>query len=215
VLFVLDPPLSAAENMERDWQFFQKAEKEQTAILRFYSWEKPSLSLGYRQNIYEFDFPEVVQRFTGGGAVLHLPGELTYALAVPLNKYPIPKNILPAASQLSSLFIKVLENLGLSVMENIHQRPERLDHPLCFVQTAPYEISCQGKKLIGAAQRRSRQTFFQHGSLGIPRPENFWEIVPPLVQEIREKQFYLSDVLKLNYLELANLFAGEFRKVNF
>src|SRR4051794_38396264 len=51
--------------------------------LRFYAWDRPTLSLGYFQPFA--DRPPglpVVRRPTGGGAIVH-DHELTYALALP------------------------------------------------------------------------------------------------------------------------------------
>ena len=59
-----------------------------TATLRFYSWDEPTLSLGYFQRYADREQHTasrtcaVVRRQTGGGAILH-DRELTYSLALP------------------------------------------------------------------------------------------------------------------------------------
>ena len=41
--------------------------------------------------------------------------------------------------------------------------------PVCFEVPSPYEITYQGKKLIGSAQARRKQGVLQHGSLPLFR----------------------------------------------
>ena len=60
------------------------------AILRFYGWEAPTVSIGYFQRTSEIDrgacrqsVVSVVRRPTGGRAVLHHQ-DLTYSLVLPL-----------------------------------------------------------------------------------------------------------------------------------
>ncbi|MEO0768309.1 MAG: lipoate--protein ligase family protein, partial [Cyanobacteria bacterium J06649_4] len=80
---------SGPENMAVDsWLLDQCAKGLQPSTLRFYTWQKPTLSLGYHQkqfpahwnNLrYQGESIELVRRPTGGRAVLH-QGDLTYAL---------------------------------------------------------------------------------------------------------------------------------------
>jgi lipoate-protein ligase A len=64
------------------------AAEHNTATLRFYSWQEPTLSLGYfqryadRQQHTASSNCAVVRRQTGGGAILH-DRELTYGLTLP------------------------------------------------------------------------------------------------------------------------------------
>src|SRR5262245_56617281 len=85
VLF--DPPASGPWNMAVDEALLETAEETGQATLRFYSWEEPTLSLGYFQSLCErehhpasIDCP-VVRRPSGGGAIVHAR-ELTYSIAI-------------------------------------------------------------------------------------------------------------------------------------
>jgi len=89
---IVDPPGEPAANMERDERLAQRVrEGLQPPTLRIYQWSRPCISLG-RGQLLE-NLPEelrgkgvpVVQRPTGGGAVLHLLDEWTYTLAMPLS----------------------------------------------------------------------------------------------------------------------------------
>ena len=81
-----DPALPGAESMARDAALL---EVRSQPTLRFYSWIKPTLSLGYFQSAKNLPISalqkrgyDCVRRKTGGKAILHKE-ELTYSLCVP------------------------------------------------------------------------------------------------------------------------------------
>ena len=92
---IIDPPRSAALNMAIDEFLMNEASKpRRIPVLRIYSWEAPSYSVGYFQKIDEVvgkikasqEDIAVVRRLTGGGWVFH--GEdLTFSLVI---RYPNP-----------------------------------------------------------------------------------------------------------------------------
>jgi lipoate-protein ligase A len=85
---LVDQPAPGDWNMAVDEMLLDWAAEHGAACLRFYQWEKPTLSLGYFQSYEDRwdhaasrDCP-VVRRLTGGGAILH-DAELTYSLVLP------------------------------------------------------------------------------------------------------------------------------------
>ena len=84
--FLQSPAGSAAFNMALDEALLLTAAKRGRPLLRIYSWERPSVSLGYFQK-----FPahlagpkEIVRRPTGGGLVYHGDGvDTTYTVVSP------------------------------------------------------------------------------------------------------------------------------------
>ncbi|WP_283430630.1 lipoate--protein ligase family protein [Neorhodopirellula lusitana] len=87
-------PGGAAANMSTDEAIsLAVASGDSLPTLRFYGWQRPTLSLGYFQHIADAERylsgidggngVEVVRRSTGGGAILH-HCELTYSLSLPL-----------------------------------------------------------------------------------------------------------------------------------
>src|SRR5262245_3748574 len=85
---LIDPPASGAWNMAVDEALLETAATEGLPTLRFYEWERPTLSLGYFQSaadrVHHAASREcpVVRRASGGGAIVH-DRELTYSIAVP------------------------------------------------------------------------------------------------------------------------------------
>jgi lipoate-protein ligase A len=140
--------------------------------LRLYSWEPACLSLGYAQSISDVDFNEldsngwsIVRRPTGGKAILHTD-ELTYAVIAPTNEPRVAGSVLESYRRLSAALLKALQFLGLDAQADPNAgTPQNGQGPVCFEVPSNYEITVQGKKLIGSAQARKREGVLQHGSL--------------------------------------------------
>jgi lipoate-protein ligase A len=85
---IVDEPLEGALNMGLDEALLDSVRDSGAAVLRFYRWREPTLSLGYFQSLAdrESHAPSrvlpAVRRSTGGGAIVH-DHELTYCLALP------------------------------------------------------------------------------------------------------------------------------------
>lgn len=88
------------------------AAEHNTAALRFYSWNEPTLSLGYfqrytdRQQHAASRTCAVVRRQTGGGAILH-DREVTYSLTLPAG-HPIAKQNEKLYRIVHEVFIEIL-----------------------------------------------------------------------------------------------------------
>src|SRR5688500_7762020 len=83
-----DPPARGSWNMALDEALLHRAAEGAPAVLRFYEWQEPTLSLGYFQRYADWVCHSasagcaVVRRATGGGAILH-DRELTYSCVLP------------------------------------------------------------------------------------------------------------------------------------
>jgi len=142
--------------------------------LRLYAWEPPCLSLGYAQPFGDVDGAslsslgwDVVRRPTGGRAILHTD-ELTYSV-IGLQQDPnLSGTVLESYQRLSAALLKALEILGVfAYAEADHSLAQGSDPqgPICFEVPSNYEITVDGKKVIGSAQARKKGGVLQHGSL--------------------------------------------------
>jgi len=135
--------------------------------LRLYGWTPAALSLGRRQALRTLPEMTVVQRPTGGQAVLH-DDERTYAVAGALRRDPFPGGVLDTYQRIAAALVAGLGRLGLQVQAAERgARPARLAPVSCFDVLGAHEIAWRGRKLVGSAQARARGGFLQHGS--IPR----------------------------------------------
>ncbi|NIK11532.1 lipoate--protein ligase family protein [Alkalibacillus almallahensis] len=143
--------------------------------LRFYGWEKPSLSIGHFQKAEKtIDFSAVnkhscqfVRRLTGGSAVLH-DHELTYSLVISEQDPGIPQSVKDAYYILSKGVLEGYKNLGIEADYAIpDEQVARGQSAICFEEPTYYEMVADGKKLSGNAQTRKNGVLMQHGSIPI------------------------------------------------
>lgn len=176
MLLIVSPGLSGAANMERD----REALAAGAPVLRLYSWQPRCISLGHSQEIEEeIDLPaakklgyDVVKRPTGGGIVFHNEAEITYSLVMPLSDPLLPKGLIQSYKIISEAVVSGLKSLGVAaeVKATRDSRPAARD-TLCFSYPAEYEIVADGRKLVGSAQKRSKQAVLQQGSVFVRQPE--------------------------------------------
>jgi lipoate-protein ligase A len=168
-------PAPGAWNMAVDETLLESVEQgESNPTLRLYAWEPPCLSPGYAQPFEDVDQARlsergwhVVRRLTGGRAILHTD-EVTYAVITPLTEPRLSGGVLESYKRVSRVLLSALYHLGLPVEADDTPNtvaPTRPQRPVCFEVPSSYEITYQGKKLIGSAQARRKFGLLQHGSL--------------------------------------------------
>jgi lipoate-protein ligase A len=172
-LIVEDAPRSGAENMALDEAIMEAvAAGDSPPTLRFYQWAPPCLSLGKRQPLdgvdpdaCRADGVDVVRRATGGWAILHTD-ELTYSVAVAPTDPRVSGAILDTYRTLSQGLTAGLRLLGAEAMMNpVTAGAAQNTSAACFEVPSAYEITVNGRKLIGSAQTRPAGKVLQHGSL--------------------------------------------------
>ena len=168
------PPSSGAWNMAVDESILEHIHRgESIPTLRLYSWNPPCLSLGHAQSFADVDMErvkahgwEVVRRVTGGRAILHTD-ELTYSVTGSAEESVLAGGVLESYNRLAQALMYAIRELGLPVEMKEHiTEPATLNlNPVCFEVPSTYEITVNGKKLIGSAQARKKVGVLQHGSL--------------------------------------------------
>ncbi len=143
-------------------------------VLRLYSWHPGCVSLGYAQPIGDINALkreafgwDIVRRPTGGRAVLHID-ELTYSVIAPKDEPRVHGSIIESYRRLSQALLNALKRIGLNAeadKEYILPEGSKKNAPVCFEVPSNYEITVDGKKLIGSAQARKHRAVLQHGSL--------------------------------------------------
>ncbi|MCX6057789.1 MAG: lipoate--protein ligase family protein, partial [Chloroflexi bacterium] len=168
------PPASGAWNMAVDESILEHIQRgESLPALRLYAWDPPCLSLGHAQPFADVDMErvkahgwEVVRRLTGGRAILHTD-ELTYSVTGSASEPILSGSILESYNRIARALLFAVRELGLPVEMKEHiTEPATLNlNPVCFEVPSTYEITVDGKKLIGSAQARRKEGVLQHGSL--------------------------------------------------
>lgn len=147
-------------------------------VIRFYTWNPATLSIGYFQRLQkEIDIDKVkekryglVRRQTGGRGVLH-DKELTYSVIVPESHPNMPSTVTGAYKIISQGLLEGFKNLGFETYFAIPRSKEERDKlkqprsSVCFDAPSWYELVVEGRKIAGSAQTRQKGVILQHGSI--------------------------------------------------
>jgi len=146
--------------------------------IRFYSWLRPTVSIGYMQQPEtELDTEALsaagagwIRRITGGRAVLH-DGDITYSVTFPKRiremggsireTYGIISKCLAAGLGRASIKCETHDSDG-----GLKGIGREVKLP-CFLAPNRDEIMVAGRKLIGSAQKRTADAVLQHGAIPI------------------------------------------------
>jgi lipoate-protein ligase A len=170
---LITPPTDGATNMAIDEALLRAlADGMGRPTLRFYQWVPPCLSLGYNEPSADVDEAACarlgytwVRRPTGGRAILHTD-ELTYSVTAAESEPRVAGSIVNSYRQLSAGLLAGLRTLGADVFQ---AQAEKVVNPdqgaACFDTPSNYEITVDGRKLVGSAQVRRRGIVLQHGAL--------------------------------------------------
>lgn len=172
--FISHPAQDGPWNMAADEAILRAvADQNAPPTLRLYAWDPTCLSLGYAQPFMDVDQDRIteygwdlVRRPTGGRAILH-QHEITYAIIAPQDHPLMRGGVLESYRRISQALVSTLERLAISVevKPSSPASEEQRNKPICFEVPSAYEITVNGRKIIGSAQVRRRNTVLQHGSL--------------------------------------------------
>ncbi|MCY7367205.1 MAG: lipoate--protein ligase family protein [Chamaesiphon sp.] len=139
--------------------------------LRFYTWSKPTISLGYHQRhypehwrslIWQDSSVDLVKRPTGGRGVLH-QGDLTYAL---IGSGFVGKRV-EVYQRICQFLIDGWRSLNIDLNYGVAGKGY-IHNPNCFGTATSADLVCaDGYKLIGSAQLIKSGVILQHGSIRI------------------------------------------------
>lgn len=146
---------------------------EAPPTLRFYRWQPPCLSIGYFQRAGREVDAEACQRLgvdwvrrpTGGRAILH-DREVTYSVVAGEEDPLVSGSIRESYRKISSALVAGLRRLGVPAeMAPAERRGPGLGSAACFDAPSDYEVTVDGRKVIGSAQVRRAGALLQHGAI--------------------------------------------------
>jgi lipoate-protein ligase A len=163
-------PRSAEINMAIDEALLETAK---IPSIRFYRWNSPALSFGYFGRFadvvpYAAD-RDLVRRWTGGGIVFH--GEdLTYSIVIPANDAVFSESSTSIYEKVHRALRDGLAGSGKDAVVAGGGDPggtatARSDGYNCFANPVRADVLIDGRKIAGAAQRRTRRGLLQQGSI--------------------------------------------------
>ena len=155
-------PRGAALNMAVDEALLQLA---RVPVLRFYQWERPSISFGYfgaYADVAEHgDRWDLVRRWTGGGIVFH-GHDLTYSVVLPTRTaQPIPPARVIYAQVHAAIRSALTHDAAITLASGAAPKISES----CFANPVEADVMLDGRKIAGAAQRRTRAGLLHQGSI--------------------------------------------------
>ena len=182
-----------ATNMARDEAMLESA-VDGVASVRFYTWNEPTLSLGYFQATGVRETASLaplawVRRSTGGAGIIH-HHELTYSFALPANMAKTDESWICRFHRMLS---ESLASRGLASKVVACGEEQRLGEVLCFLHQTPGDLLIERSKVAGSAQRKMRGALLQHGSILLRSSEH----APQLkgINDFAGKELFTSSAL--------------------
>lgn len=163
----------AAFNMALDEALLEEMPRLGRAVLRFYGWTQPAASFGYFQKHAEVErltpLRPLVRRPTAGGIVPH-DADWTYSLAFPPQHEWYALRAVESYWRVHEWIRLAFEQLGVKTA----LAPTALKAAVgqCFVGYEQSDLLWRGRKIAGAAQRRTRQGLLIQGSVQPPPQVN-------------------------------------------
>ncbi len=171
---------SASKNMSLDASLLEQLPQRAGPLLHTYGWSRPSITYGYfirPEEWIDMDAAhelgvDLARRPTGGGITFHF-GDLAFSALVPA-AYPCFSSC-------------TLENYAWinSAVANAVSRCFNLDGvchlfppseesapfaEFCMAHPTKYDVVLQGRKIGGAAQRRTKHGFLHQGTICLRKP---------------------------------------------
>jgi lipoate-protein ligase A len=142
--------------------------------VRFYCWQSPALSFGYFGRFADVakyqGNRDLVRRWTGGGIVFH--GEdLTYSILIPANDAAFAESSMWIYEKIHRALCDALNRNGVRTElvesgRSVDRTPQRgVPTYSCFANPVLADVMINGRKVAGAAQRRTRRGLLQQGSI--------------------------------------------------
>lgn len=182
---------TAQANMDYDHELLEGLSSESPMILHLYDWQGDCATYGYFINPFDFLSEQGVakrgltlaRRPTGGGIIFHI-WDLAFSVLVPcsssffsdntlVNYRFVNRAVLSAAKE----FLKTTSLVEI-ISEDLHPKDISCKK-FCMAQPTKYDVVLGGKKIAGAAQRKTKKGFLHQGTISL--------VMPP--------KAYLDDVL--------------------
>jgi lipoate-protein ligase A len=168
-LLVESGACDAAYNMALDEALLEAMPRLLKPVLRFYGWTDGAASFGYFQKFSEIErttlLLPLVRRPTGGGLVPH-DADWTYSLAFPTNHEWYSTSAVESYRRVHHWIQSAFEELKVST--ELAPCCRKSEPGQCFAGYEKFDLLWQGKKIAGAAQRRSKLGLLIQGSVQPP-----------------------------------------------
>ncbi len=188
---------NAAANMELDAALLSDLEEEREGILHLYDWEGDAATYGHFIDPDNFlnmagvakKSLDLAKRPTGGGIIFH-KCDLAFSVLVPATHPEFSNNPLDNYAFVNNRVIWAIHQMVHLPAELLPDEPIPLDDhckSFCMAKPTKYDVMIQGKKVGGAAQRKTKHGYLHQGSIALGfMPEDYLsEVLAPQTQVLQ------------------------------
>ncbi|MEN9344278.1 MAG: hypothetical protein RLZZ453_1065 [Chlamydiota bacterium] len=209
--------------MQFDAELLEKADALPGPCIHFYEWERPSITYGYfirPEKLLDMAAVErlgidIARRPTGGGVVFHM-FDMAFSVVVPAHTPWFSQNTLDNYALINAAVLRAVEQfLESSVLE---LTPEdaipkgELCSNFCMARPTKFDVMRKGRKVAGAAQRKTKKGFLHQGMIALVAPDESYlrqilktdvvaamqEYTAPLVRgDLKEAKSLLKEFLSV------------------
>ena len=199
--------------MAVDEALLESAPQINLPVLRFYGWTQPAVSFGYFQKIADIEptthLRPLVRRPTGGGLVPH-DADWTYSVVIPPRHSWYALRASESYERMHRWIQSAFDVLGMSV--ELASSCRREIPGQCFAGHEKFDVLSMGRKIAGAAQRRTKAGLLIQGSVQ-PTPPTItraqWQDAMRARAELEWRARFESFVPTISFLQRAEQLAGE------
>ncbi len=198
---------SADENMRYDQQLLESLAQDSTPVLHLYDWATPALTFGYFTQLEQHLDCEALQkqgiaaarRPTGGGIIFHM-WDFAYSILIPASHPSFSQNTIANYRTVNSVIAEALA--ACFRLKTCYAKPQQDSHPsdtvsFCMASHTIYDILLEGKKIGGAAQRKTKQGLLHQGTVFMAAPDY------SLLQQLLVNKAVPQQMLELSTYALA------------
>jgi lipoate---protein ligase len=168
--------------MRLDAELLEGADRFLRPVLHFYEWAGDSATYGYFTRPSHFLRVEhaercglqLVRRPTGGGIIFHM-WDMAFSVLVPVHCPEFSMGTLENYAFINNAVLaSVKEFLGSSSPLSLTAQDYSPWDPncsyFCMAKPTKYDVMWRGRKVAGAAQRRTKKGFLHQGSIALVMP---------------------------------------------
>lgn len=173
--------LPPANIMAKDQLLLNELEHDPASpTLHFYDWEGQCLTYGYftkpqellnMNGINKYNL-KMARRPTGGGIIFHLT-DLAFSVIIPAGHHGYSQNTLDNYAYINQGVAKVIsewsgKQMPILLSEDFCNKDKCI--PFCMAQPTRYDVVVNGKKVGGAAQRKTKWGYLHQGTISLALP---------------------------------------------
>lgn len=170
---------SAAENMAIDYALLNDLSSTKQPILHLYDWEGNSATYGHFADpakLLNLEAAEkrklqLAKRPTGGGLLFHLT-DFAFSVLVPATDPAYSTNTMENYATVNSIVENVVRQFMAVDTDLLPDEPhcETIARHFCMGKPTKYDVMVGGRKVGGAAQRRTKDGYLHQGTIHLCLP---------------------------------------------